>query len=119
VGQRITSSRCLDARVGRPLTSPSAAIANVTGEVMHATVAAVPEVAIARCLIAIGCSLIVLGRDLIAVGRGLLAVRPRLVSISEGLIPISERLIVLERPRTDDAPLPPNRPIRGIHRTVA
>jgi hypothetical protein len=96
----ITNGGDLDTPPSAVLALLSATIAKLAGEVMHAGVCAAHEIVIGRCLI--------------ATGRGLVSIRERLISISE-------RLIALKRTygRNDDLSWVSDRPIHGIHGTIA
>jgi hypothetical protein len=87
VGDLIAIGGCCDTLLGAVLTLQRAAVAKLLGEVVHASVTAVDEVAIAGGLVGVS-------GGLVAVGRGLIAVRRCLIGILERLIATSERLII-------------------------
>ncbi|HEY5261325.1 MAG TPA: hypothetical protein VIJ33_04385 [Solirubrobacteraceae bacterium] len=116
----ITQLRMVLTLLGIPL-------ALVARDAVHARVAAVYEVAIARSLIAlrrslitVGGRLIGIGGRLIGIGGGLIGVGRRLVRIRAGLV-AAERLTVFRGRRTRRPVLARylRRLTRGLHGTIA
>jgi len=76
-------------------------VACVAHKVVHATVAARHQIAVARALVHLRGIPILVGRRLVGIGRGLLAVTSRLLGIREGLLTIGAPLIGLQPPDRD------------------
>lgn len=72
-------------------------IASIARVLMHVTVAALHEVAIARFLILVGSRLIAVRRGLIGVGGALVAVGQRLVGVRRRLLTVGERSVDVRR----------------------